>query len=76
MTGPNEYENNVDNNWYTNYSAKWCLKYTIEVLNKISDSKINTYNKITLETSLEKDEIKKWNEIIEGIYLPLSLIHI
>ena len=35
VTGPNEYENNVDNNWYTNYSAKWCLKYTIEVLNKI-----------------------------------------
>ena len=56
----------------TNYSAKWCLKYTIEVLNKISDSKINTYNKITLETSLEKDEIKKWNEIIEDIYLPFS----
>ena len=36
VTGPNEYENNVDNNWYTNYSARWCLQYTIEVLNKIS----------------------------------------
>ena len=72
VTGPNEYENNVDNNWYTNYSARWCLQYTIEVLNKISESEINTYNKITLETSLEKDEIKKWNEIIEGIYLPFS----
>ena len=58
VTGPNEYENNVDNNWYTNYSAKRCLKYTIEVLNKISDSKIHTYNKITLETSLEQDEIE------------------
>ena len=28
VTGPNEYENNVDNNWYTNYSAKWCLEFT------------------------------------------------
>ncbi len=27
VTGPNEYENNVNNNWYTNYLAKWCLEY-------------------------------------------------
>ena len=26
VTGPNEYENNVNNNWYTNYSAQWCLR--------------------------------------------------
>ena len=31
VTGPNEYENNVNNNWYTNYIAKWCLKYTLQV---------------------------------------------
>lgn len=72
VTGPNEYENNVDNNWYTNYSARWCLQYTIEILNKISKSEINIYNKIILETSLEKDEIKKWNKIIKDIYLPYS----
>ena len=26
VTGPNEYENNVNNNWYTNRLAAWCLK--------------------------------------------------
>jgi maltose phosphorylase len=31
VTGPNEYENNVNNNWYTNYIAVWCLKYAMEV---------------------------------------------
>jgi len=30
VTGPNEYENNVNNNWYTNRMAMWCLEYTIE----------------------------------------------
>ena len=30
VTGPNEYENNVNNNWYTNYIARWCLMYTAE----------------------------------------------
>ena len=29
VTGPNEYENNVNNNWYTNTLAVWTLSYTI-----------------------------------------------
>ncbi|GHU82969.1 maltose phosphorylase [Clostridia bacterium] len=28
VTGPNEYENNVQNNWYTNRMAKFCLEQT------------------------------------------------
>jgi hypothetical protein len=31
VTGPNEYENNVNNNWYTNYIARWCIDYCLEV---------------------------------------------
>lgn len=30
VTGPNEYENNVNNNWFTNYIASWCLRYAAE----------------------------------------------
>ena len=36
VTGPNEYENNVNNNFYTNYIAKWCLEYTYEQIQKVS----------------------------------------
>src|SRR5690606_32114665 len=32
VTGPNEYENNVNNNWYTNTIASWCLEYTLATL--------------------------------------------
>ena len=35
VTGPNEYDNNVNNNWYTNYIAKWCLEYAVENINKL-----------------------------------------
>ncbi|MEC9158809.1 MAG: glycoside hydrolase family 65 protein, partial [Bacteroidota bacterium] len=38
VTGPNEYENNVNNNWYTNYIAKWCLSYTIQCINEIDSN--------------------------------------
>jgi len=36
VTGPNEYENNVNNNWYTNRMAKWCFQYTVETA-KLAD---------------------------------------
>ncbi len=36
VTGPDEYENNVDNNWYTNYLAKWTLKYTLEIVAQVT----------------------------------------
>jgi maltose phosphorylase len=35
VTGPNEYENNINNNWYTNYFAAWCMKYAKEVGEKV-----------------------------------------
>ena len=37
-TGPNEYENNINNNWYTNYIAKWCIEYTLKEINKVKNS--------------------------------------
>ena len=35
VTGPNEYENNVNNNFYTNYIAKWCMEFTLDTLERI-----------------------------------------
>lgn len=36
VTGPNEYENNVNNNWYTNRIASWCISFFLEAFNKAS----------------------------------------
>ena len=61
VTGPNEYENNVNNNWYTNYIAKWCLSYALEVDTEIL---------INCKSLLRKGEKQKWQKIISNIYLP------
>ena len=61
VTGPNEYENNVNNNWYTNYIAKWCLSYALEV---------DTQILINCKSLLRKGEKQKWQKIISNIYLP------
>ncbi len=61
VTGPNEYENNVNNNWYTNYIAVWVLKYTLD-----------NYKKFQSETSVElsTEEISHWEDIIANMYFP------
>ena len=59
VTGPNEYENNVNNNWYTNKLAFWCLKYTLEVIEDTDSKNI-----------LNDGESEKWNDIILNMHFP------
>ncbi|WP_192988290.1 glycoside hydrolase family 65 protein [Carnobacterium mobile] len=63
VTGPNEYENNVNNNWYTNRMAVWTLEYTLESLNKISIAK-------QAELNVTDEEITYWKDIIANMYYP------
>jgi maltose phosphorylase len=63
VTGPNEYENNVNNNWYTNTMAVWCLKYTLETLEEVDAAK-------KAELAVQDEERDQWTKIIENMYLP------
>ena len=72
VTGPNEYENNVNNNWYTNYLAKWCMEYTLEQLQKIKEGYKEDYTRIIGRTSLTPAETDKWEEISQNLYFPFS----
>ena len=75
VTGPNEYENNVNNNFYTNYLAKWCFEFTIETLNKIELEHPKKYQQVIEVTSISKDEIEQMHQISTNIYLPFSKEH-
>ena len=60
VTGPNEYENNINNNFYTNYLASWCLRYAAEQV-------------ITLQKEgITKEETQQWLHIAQNIYFPYS----
>ncbi|MEG0679935.1 MAG: family 65 glycosyl hydrolase domain-containing protein, partial [Carnobacterium sp.] len=63
VTGPNEYENNVNNNWYTNKMATWTLNYTLESLSKISNAKKH-------ELGIIDEEVAQWLDIIAKMYYP------
>ena len=62
VTGPNEYENNVNNNWYTNYIARWCIEYALK-----ADSSLEK----TLGSVLNEEEKEHWKAIIDNTYFPL-----
>ncbi|GAA4320396.1 glycoside hydrolase family 65 protein [Pontixanthobacter gangjinensis] len=75
VTGPNEYENNVNNNWYTNYIAKWCIEYCLEMIDKVKDAYQEDYTRVMGLTSLNEGEMSDWREVAEGMYFPHSEEH-
>jgi len=70
VTGPNEYENNVNNNWYTNTMAAWTLEYTLDTLEKMTGQQMSGYAQLNNELQLTEGELAKWREIIQKMYYP------
>lgn len=69
VTGPNEYENNVNNNFHTNRMAQWTLRYTLEVIEFLKKNHADTYADLVKKWNLdEKTELSKWADIIEKMY--------
>ena len=75
VTGPNEYENNVNNNWYTNYLAKWCIQYALEQLQRVKDGYPDDYARVIGHTNLTGNETDQWQEVADNMYFPFSEKH-
>jgi len=70
VTGPNEYENNVNNNWYTNKIACWTLQYTLEVINYLSQNEPERLRELKAKLNFKEDEVITWKNIIQNMYYP------
>jgi len=71
VTGPNEYENNVNNNWYTNTIAVWTLSYTIQNIEDLKKNNPEALEKVFRKTKFRyNSETGKWKKIITGMYFP------
>ena len=62
VTGPNEYENNINNNWYTNYIARWCIEYCL----KINEDLGKVHGMV-----ISEKELATFREIVGNVYLPV-----
>ncbi len=63
VTGPNEYENNVNNNWYTNRMAAWCLSYFCAVYSRASKERRE-------KLPVSGQELERMADISANMYLP------
>ena len=63
VTGPNEYENNVNNNWYTNRMAAWCLTYAAEQARRLGPERC-------ADLGLMDEELARFDDIAARMYLP------
>jgi maltose phosphorylase len=75
VTGPNEYENNVNNNWYTNSLAVWTLSYTLKNLHILKKENGVKFEALKKKTKLNlPDESQRWEEIIKSMHFPFDKI--
>ena len=72
VTGPNEYENNVNNNWYTSTLACWCLDYAREAIAWLKESNSERANDLEAKLGLRVEELAFWEHISNNMYTPES----
>ncbi len=63
VTGPNEYENNVSNNWYTNRIAAWSIQLFLEQAQKAGKARIEALG-------LTQDEVLRMKAVADQMYYP------
>jgi maltose phosphorylase len=73
VTGPNEYENNVNNNWYTNKMASWTLSYTLEALQYVRETDKSAYETFVKRTEFDSaEEQAAWQDILDKLHFPME----
>ncbi len=70
VTGPNEYENNVDNNWYTSYIARWSMRYAADVSEWVRDHRPDDFRRICAARGFDaRAESDDWRRKADALYL-------
>lgn len=70
VTGPNEYENNVNNNWYTNTMAVWNLRYTLKTYEILKKKYTERFKELIEKLDIRYEEIENWKDIVNKMYYP------
>ena len=72
VTGPNEYENNINNNFYTNYIAKWCIDFAKDQIQKVAMEYPKDHKRIIEKVKLSDAELQEWKKVAGNMYFPKS----
>jgi len=71
VTGPNEYENNINNNWYTSTMATWCMQYSLDAVELVKGAEPGKYQTLIAKIAFdEARETAQFRDVIEKMYFP------
>ncbi len=73
VVGPDEYHDRVDNNFFTNYMARWNLKTAFETLDWLKTHAPSQADELTQRLELTPDLLQTWRTVMDHIYLPVML---
>lgn len=72
VTGPNEYENNVNNNFHSNYCAQWCINYALQQIDTVKTNYPQDYERIATKVNINADELAAMKNVADNMYFPYS----
>ncbi|TGG88829.1 glycoside hydrolase family 65 protein [Geotoga petraea] len=70
VIGPDEFHEHVNNNFYTNYLAKWNLKKAYDLSNWLKERHKNKYDELCVLLGLNDNDFLEFLELSKKIYLP------
>jgi trehalose/maltose hydrolase-like predicted phosphorylase len=72
VIGPDENHEHVDNNAYTNRMAQWNLQTALDAIAWLKEHASQKANELIERLDLNKDRLKKWQDVIEKIHLHIE----
>jgi kojibiose phosphorylase len=70
LLGPDEYHENVDNNAFTNYQARFALEKALVIYELMRESTPDTLDALCERLGLSEAAVESWRDIVDRIYLP------
>lgn len=70
VLGPDEYHENVDNNFFTNVQTRYVLEYAIAVHRRLADRAAEVLATIAERIGLEERELRRWADLAAKVYIP------
>lgn len=69
VTGPDEYNAIVDNNFYTNLMAQQNLYHAVQALETLERERPEAYRRLVSKISLDPSEPQEWRRVADNMYL-------
>lgn len=70
VTGPDEYNAIVDNNFYTNLMARENIRDALQALEWLRKHETEAYNRLVKKIGLTEEETAYWTKITDNMYFP------